>query len=106
MLVGGEHQNNLQNLICGPMFPFSRGLHETLPLAVHGVYTIWKQDDFLYVGIAGVNDLSMEPTPDALRGLGAGGVYALGSQLFCIKELGPLRPVHKSALDLRAYQLH
>ena len=43
----------IQALISGPVFSFSDGLHQTLPLAAHGVYTIWKGSQFLYVGIGG-----------------------------------------------------
>jgi hypothetical protein len=46
-------QKYIHTLISGPMFRFSDGLHPTLPLAANGVYTIWKQNEFLYVGIAG-----------------------------------------------------
>ena len=51
--VGEDLEKCVQALICGPMFPFSVGLHHSLPVAAHGVYTIWKQIQFLYVGIAG-----------------------------------------------------
>jgi hypothetical protein len=42
-----------ESLTAGPTFPFSDGLHQTLPLAACGVYTIWKASEFLYVGVAG-----------------------------------------------------
>jgi hypothetical protein len=55
-------------LISGPLFSFSGGLHHTLPLAVHGVYTIWKNNQFLYVGIAG-RKLDLSIVYDKMRGL-------------------------------------
>jgi hypothetical protein len=55
-------------LISGPMFSFSGGLHHTLPLAAHGVYTIWKDSQFLYVGIAG-RKLDLSIVQKKMRGL-------------------------------------
>ena len=50
-------------LTTGPAHSFRDVLHETLPLASIGVYTIWRGPDFLYVGIAGRNlDLTIEHT--------------------------------------------
>ncbi len=40
-------------LTAGTAYPFSERLHESLPLAKPGIYTIWRQAEFLYVGIAG-----------------------------------------------------
>jgi hypothetical protein len=51
--VDDEAHSLVKALISGPLHPFSGGLHEALPLASHGVYTIWKGDQFIYVGIAG-----------------------------------------------------
>src|ERR1700757_4026526 len=42
-------------LTTGPMHSFRDVLHETLPLACIGVYTIWRGSEFVYVGIAGRN---------------------------------------------------
>lgn len=39
----------------GPAHSFRDALHDTLPLACIGVYTIWRGDEFVYVGIAGRN---------------------------------------------------
>lgn len=43
----------LQILTKGTAYPFSERLHVSLPLAKPGIYTIWRQAEFLYVGIAG-----------------------------------------------------
>jgi hypothetical protein len=59
---------HVEALISGPVFTFLDGLHQTLPLAVHGVYTIWKSSQFLYVGIAGRN-LDISVAHDQMRGL-------------------------------------
>jgi hypothetical protein len=37
----------------GPLHSFRDVLHESLPLACIGVYTIWQCAEFVYVGIAG-----------------------------------------------------
>jgi len=50
MNTGNDH---IAALITGPSYPFSQDLHESLPLATPGVYTIWKNAEFLYVGVAG-----------------------------------------------------
>jgi hypothetical protein len=42
-------------LTTGPLHSFRDALHETLPLASIGVYTIWRGTEFMYVGIAGRN---------------------------------------------------
>ena len=48
-------------LTSGPAHSFRDALHETLPLASIGVYTIWCGNEFVYVGIAGRNlDLAVE----------------------------------------------
>ena len=48
-------------LTTGAMHSFRDALHETLPLACIGVYTIWRGTEFMYVGIAGRNlDLAAE----------------------------------------------
>jgi hypothetical protein len=50
-------------LTTGRLHSFRDALHETLPLACIGVYTIWRGPDFVYVGIAGRNlDLAAEHT--------------------------------------------
>jgi hypothetical protein len=69
--VGCRTMNSDQRvgtLISGPMFTFLDGLHHTLPLAAHGVYTIWKNRRFLYVGIAG-RKLDISIAHDKMRGL-------------------------------------
>ncbi len=43
----------LQILTIGTAYPFSERLHESLPLAKPGIYTIWREAEFMYVGIAG-----------------------------------------------------
>ena len=44
----------INSLISGPpTYPFSGGLHNSLPLASCGAYTIWNASQFLYVGAAG-----------------------------------------------------
>lgn len=48
-----QRDDLIRSLIVGPVFPFSNGLHDSLPLASCGVYTIWKGSEFIYVGIAG-----------------------------------------------------
>src|ERR1035438_3771973 len=63
-----EHDNPVEALISGPLYPFSGGLHESLPVASHGVYTIWKASQFLYVGIAG-RGLDPTTSQDRMRGL-------------------------------------
>ena len=40
-------------LTSGQAHSFRDALHDTLPLACIGVYTIWRGDEFVYVGIAG-----------------------------------------------------
>jgi hypothetical protein len=48
-------------LTTGPLHSFRDALHETLPLASIGVYTIWRGTVFVFVGIAGRNlDLAAE----------------------------------------------
>ena len=48
-------------LTTGPQHSFRDALHETLPLACIGVYTIWRGTEFVYVGFAGRNlDLTAE----------------------------------------------
>lgn len=50
-----------EGLTTGPIHSFRDALHETLPLACIGVYTIWRGTEFVYVGIAGRNlDLAAE----------------------------------------------
>lgn len=51
----------LHCLTSGRSYPFSEGLHDDLPLAKAGVYTIWRGPEFIYVGIAGRGlDLTIE----------------------------------------------
>lgn len=48
-------------LTTGPAYSFRDALHDSLPVASIGVYTIWREPEFLYVGIAGRNlDLTLE----------------------------------------------
>ena len=48
-------------LTSGPTYSFKETLHDSVPLACIGVYTIWRGEEFVYVGIAGRNlDLSIE----------------------------------------------
>lgn len=48
-------------LMSGTTYSFKETLHDSLPLACIGVYTIWRGNEFVYVGIAGRNlDLSFE----------------------------------------------
>ena len=48
-------------LTSGPAHSFRDALHDRLPLACIGVYTIWRGDEFVYVGVAGRNlDLAVE----------------------------------------------
>jgi hypothetical protein len=50
-----------QSLTSGTSYSFSEGLHTDLPFAKPGVYTIWRNVDFIYVGIAGRSlDLTIE----------------------------------------------
>ena len=50
-----------KTLTIGTSYPFSEGLHTDIPLARPGVYTIWHNSDFIYVGIAGRGlDLTIE----------------------------------------------
>jgi hypothetical protein len=50
-----------QKLTTGTSYPFSEGLHDDLPLANAGAYTIWRGAEFIYVGIAGRGlDLTIE----------------------------------------------
>ena len=77
----------VEALISGPLYPFSGGLHEGLPLASHGVYTIWKSSQFLYVGISGrrldlsIDHKNMKGLKDRLdshwRGIRSGGQLAV-----------------------------
>jgi hypothetical protein len=55
-------------LTAGPAYSFALRLHETLPLACCGVYTIWRGDDFLYVGIGG-RGLDMTIIHTKMRGI-------------------------------------
>ena len=43
----------IKSLTSGTLHHFCDGLHETLPIASPGVYTIWRGTQFIYVGIAG-----------------------------------------------------
>ena len=53
--------NLYEALTIGPAYSFRDVLHDSLPIASIGVYTIWKGPEFLYVGIAGRNlDLTLE----------------------------------------------
>jgi hypothetical protein len=77
----------IKSLISGPLFPFCEGLHENLPLASYGVYTIWKDTQFIYVGIAGrrldliVHHVKMKGLKDRLeshwRGRRSGDQFAV-----------------------------
>jgi hypothetical protein len=50
-----------QKLTTGTSYPSSEGLHDDLPLANAGAYTIWRGAEFIYVGIAGRGlDLTIE----------------------------------------------
>jgi hypothetical protein len=44
---------SIEVLTRGTSYPFSEGLHESLPHSKPGVYTIWRHAEFVYVGIAG-----------------------------------------------------
>jgi hypothetical protein len=52
----------------GAAHSFRDVLHETLPLACIGVYTIWRGDEFVYVGIAGRN-LNLAVEHKRMRGV-------------------------------------
>lgn len=77
----------INSLISGPLFRFCDGLHESLPLASYGVYTIWKDFQFIYVGIAGrgldlsINHVRMRGLKDRLeshwRGRRSGDQFAV-----------------------------
>ena len=83
----GEFREQIDVLTSGPLFPFSGGLHETLPLAACGVYTIWKGTEFLYVGYGGrkldlsISHLKMKGLKDRLdshwRGRRSGDSFAV-----------------------------
>jgi len=68
MSADSELDRQVKALISGPLYPFSGGLHDSLPVASHGVYTIWKTSQFLYVGIAG-RGLDPSIGQDKMRGL-------------------------------------
>jgi len=80
-------QTIINSLISGPLFRFSDGLHASLPLASYGVYTIWKDAQFVYVGIAGrgldltINHVKMRGLKDRLdshwRGRRSGDQFAV-----------------------------
>ncbi len=44
--------SDLQN---GPLYPFAnwKEVKDLIPLAAHGVYTIWKNDELIYAGMSG-----------------------------------------------------
>ncbi len=86
--MNSDMSSIINSLISGPLYPFSGGLHNSLPLASCGAYTIWNASQFLYVGAAGrkldlgVGHQSMKGLKDRLdshwRGLRSGsqfGVY-------------------------------
>ncbi len=58
----------LKILTTGTAYPFSERLHESLPLAKPGIYTIWRKSEFLYVGIAGCG-LDLDAEHKMKRGL-------------------------------------
>jgi hypothetical protein len=66
--VDNEPHSLIKALISGRLYPFSGGLHDDLPLARPGAYTIWKASQFLYVGIAG-RGLDLSINHDRMRGL-------------------------------------
>jgi hypothetical protein len=67
-ILDSDLHKYVESLTAGPVFWFSEGLDKTLPFAANGVYTIWKQNEFVYVGIAGRKlDLSIEHV--RMRGL-------------------------------------
>jgi hypothetical protein len=67
-----KSQEIVNSLIAGPLFRFRDGLHQSLPLASYGIYTIWKDTQFIYVGIAGrgldltINYIKMKGLKDRL----------------------------------------
>src|SRR5262249_9571586 len=67
-----KSQEVVNSLIAGPLFRFGDGLHQSLPLASYGVYTIWKDTQFIYVGRAGrgldrtLNHIKMRGLKDRL----------------------------------------
>jgi uncharacterized protein (DUF779 family) len=74
-------------LVIGPAYTFTDGLHDDIPIAKPGVYTIWRGTEFVYVGVAGRGlDFSVEHTKikglrDRLdshwRGRRSGGQFAV-----------------------------
>src|SRR5215469_12511328 len=57
-----------QALTSGPLHSFRDVLHESLPLACIGIYTIWRGSEFVYVGIAGRN-LDVTAEHKRMRGI-------------------------------------
>jgi hypothetical protein len=48
-----NEQALLAKLERGPAIAFKDGVSQSIPLVAAGVYTIWRADQFLYVGMAG-----------------------------------------------------
>ena len=48
-----ERAEQFQALETGSSFRFADGVHESVPSVAAGVYTIWRGDEFLYVGMSG-----------------------------------------------------
>ncbi|WP_141333109.1 hypothetical protein [Myxococcus sp. AB025B] len=59
----------LHHLEHGPLFAFSGWPHRTLPSIAAGVYSIWRDQQLVYVGMAGRGSLVEEPSSTKPRGL-------------------------------------
>lgn len=56
METASDHQRRAQHLVdlaCGDAIPFAEWPDGRIPRAAAGVYTIWRGDQFIYVGMAG-----------------------------------------------------
>jgi hypothetical protein len=43
----------MQELAAGPLFRFADWPNDQVPPRAAGVYTVWRADEFLYVGMSG-----------------------------------------------------
>jgi hypothetical protein len=48
-----DHVAQLTALVTGPVFRFADWPNDQIPRRAAGVYTIWRHDEFIYVGMSG-----------------------------------------------------
>jgi hypothetical protein len=69
-------ENLLQQLIAGPVYFFSQWPNERIPHVAAGVYTIWKNEVLIYVGMSGRSLTKELITFQRKAGLRGKGLYS------------------------------